>query len=93
MIHWVQQYFPEGTKMTYPQGGVGLWVELPGDIDTLELNKELLKYDTAIAPGTLFSASDKYRNCLRLNYATVPNDRIKAAVKTIGEQASLMLKK
>lgn len=91
MIHWVQQYFPEGTKMTYPQGGVGLWIELPGDIDTLELNKKLLAFNTGIAPGTLFSSSEKYKNCLRLNYATVPNDKIKAAVKTIGEQAQLML--
>ncbi|MCL4108261.1 UNVERIFIED_CONTAM: hypothetical protein GTU68_065289 [Idotea baltica] len=93
MIHWVKQYFPDGTKMTFPQGGVGLWVELPKGIDTLKLNKILLKHNTAIAPGTLFSASEKYKNCLRMNYASVPNDKIKAAVKIVGEQADLMLMK
>jgi len=93
MINWVQKYFPEGTKMTYPQGGVGLWVELAGDVDTLELNENLKKYKIGIAPGGLFSAAGKYKNCLRLNYATAPSEKIEAAVKVIGEQAKLLINK
>jgi DNA-binding transcriptional MocR family regulator len=63
----VQDAFPHGTRLTQPQGGFVLWVELPRDVDTMDL------YDTAVrarvdyVPGPLFSASGRYRNCLRLN--------------------------
>lgn len=93
MINWVKRYFPESTKMTYPQGGVGLWVELPGEVDTLELNEILRTFKIGIAPGGLFSAAGKYKNCLRLNYATAPDSKIEAAVKVVGEQAKLLIRK
>lgn len=93
MINWVQKYFPEGTKMTYPQGGVGLWIELPGDVDTLALNEILKAHKIGIATGALFSAAGKYKNCLRLNYAKPPTDNIEMAVKVIGEQAKLLIEK
>lgn len=49
-----------------------LWVELAAGFDTLRLNRELLQDGVQIAPGSLFSASGKYRNCLRMNYAPAP---------------------
>lgn len=91
MIDWVARYFPAGTRMSDPQGGFLLWVELPGDIDTLELNRRLLAHCIRIAPGALFSASGKYRNCLRLNFAEEPDERNEAAVRTVGEEAMRML--
>lgn len=91
MINWVQRYFPEGTKMTYPQGGILLWVELPSEIDTLVLSERLKGFKIGIASGALFSASGKYSNCLRLNYSSEPDRRQEEAVKTIGEQAMLLL--
>src|SRR5690606_23889856 len=30
----IARYFPAGTKVTRPEGGFVLWVELPGDVDT-----------------------------------------------------------
>ncbi|MGY5450261.1 aminotransferase-like domain-containing protein [Agarivorans sp. MS3-6] len=91
MLHWVQRYFPQGTKMSFPQGGFFLWVELPDRIDCLQLNENLKPFKIGIAAGSLFSASGKYQHCLRLSYANKPNDKIEQAVKTIGEQAKLLL--
>ena len=93
MINWVKKYFPEGTKMAYPKGGVGLWIDLQGNVDTLELNEILKKHNIGIAPGKLFSAAGKYKNCLRLNYAKSPDEKIEAAVKVIGEQAKILIDK
>ena len=87
MISWVSRFFPEGTKMSYPQGSFLLWVELPKAIDTVELNKKLLAHKISIAPGVLFTASKKYRHCLRLNYSQEPNENIRQAVQTIGDIA------
>lgn len=90
MIDWVARYFPAGTRMSDPQGGFLLWVELPDDLDALELNRRLLARRIRIAPGVLFSASGKYRNCLRLNFAEEPVASIEAAVRIVGEEASSM---
>lgn len=91
MVNWVKRYFPEGTKMTYPQGGFLLWVEMPKAIDAVELNNRLVALKTNIAAGVLFSGSQKYAYCLRLNYALEPGEAIHQAVKNIGELAKQLL--
>ncbi len=93
MIDWVKKYFPEGTKMSYPQGGFLLWVELPESIQSIELNEKLAGENISIAPGVLFTASEKYQHCLRLNYSQAPNDDIRGAVEKIGNIAKTLLQK
>ena len=34
MLGAIEQFFPAGTKVTRPEGGYFLWVELPENIDT-----------------------------------------------------------
>ncbi|MEH6625918.1 MAG: PLP-dependent aminotransferase family protein [Motiliproteus sp.] len=92
MIEWIERYFPTATRISYPQGGFLLWVELPEGFDSVKLNKKLLQLGIGIAPGVLFSASGKYRNCFRINYTDVAGDEVQSAVKIIGEQAAKMLK-
>ncbi len=93
MIRAIRQYFPEGTKMTYPPGGLNLWIVLPGDINSFELNENLRQFNIGIAPGALFNSTGKYHNCMRLNYSALHNDKIEQAIKTIGVQANLLLRK
>ncbi|MCO8166957.1 PLP-dependent aminotransferase family protein [Pseudomonas sp. 21LCFQ02] len=91
MLDWVLRYFPEGTRASRPQGGFMLWVELAEDFDTVRLNRALLEHKVQIAVGSIFSASGKYRNCLRLNFAVRPTPRIEAAVRTVGEVIKQLL--
>lgn len=91
MIDWVMRYFPEGTRVSRPQGGFMLWVELAAGFDTLRLNRELLQDGVQIAPGSLFSASGKYRNCLRMNYAPRPSAAQEAAVRKVGERVEVLM--
>lgn len=90
VINWVQRYFPEGTRMTYPQGGFNLWIELPEQIDSFVLNDNLAQVNIGIAPGPLFSCTGKHQNCFRLNYMSEPNSSIEKAIKTIGDEAKKM---
>jgi len=87
MIDWVSRYFPAGTRASRPQGSFMLWVELPDDFDTLKLNRALLDQGVQIAVGSIFSASGKYRNCLRMNYAAKPTPQIEEAVRKVGAAA------
>lgn len=82
----VMKSFPEGTKVSRPQGGHVLWVELPEYVDSLELYEKALKARISFAPGPIFSSRQKYRNFLRLN-AAVWSDAVQDAIKTIGALA------
>jgi len=85
MIDWVMRYFPAGTRVSQPQGGFMLWIELNEGFDALRLNRVLLPQGVQIAVGSIFSASGKYRNCLRMNYAAKPTAEIEQAVRRVGE--------
>ena len=87
MIAWVERYFPAGVRISLPQGGYLLWVELPGEVDSLQLNDRLRACDIRIGPGVLFSATGKYRNCIRLNYSEPPSPRLEQAIRKVGEEA------
>src|SRR5262249_57618911 len=59
--------FPEGTRMTRPEGGAILWVQMPASVDALKLHEEALRRGISVAPGPIFSATGRYRSCIRLN--------------------------
>ena len=61
--------WPVPLKATAPQGGLALWVELPPEVDTLSLYAKTLKEGIVITPGSLFSVSGKFSNCLRISFA------------------------
>ena len=65
----VERYFPEGTRVTRPNGGIVLWVQLPDYSDSLELYKQALQAGITLAPGYIFSATHQYKNFIRLNAA------------------------
>ncbi len=76
--------FPEGTRVTNPEGGSLLWVTLPGEIDSLHIYHEALKKNILIAPGCLFSMKPKFNNCMRIN-AGHWNDKIIKAIEYLGK--------
>jgi len=83
--------FPQGTRVSRPEGGFILWVEMPEGTDSFKLYEEALKERISIAPGILFSVSDKYSNCFRLNAAHW-SDQIEDALETLGRIAESMVR-
>lgn len=61
--------FPPGTRVSQPAGGFMLWVQLPRELDAMRLAALALKEGISISPGPLFSTSEHYQHCLRLNCA------------------------
>lgn len=80
----VMRHFPEGTRVSQPQGGFVLWVELPETVDSFALARRALKAGVSIAPGPLFSASGKYRHHIRLSCARVWDAPLERAVMQLG---------
>ncbi|MTJ79978.1 MAG: PLP-dependent aminotransferase family protein [Telmatospirillum sp.] len=59
--------FPAGTRVTRPDGGILLWVELPDGVDAIDLSRRALAAGIGVCPGPVFSATGRYRNFIRLN--------------------------
>ncbi|MBS1141489.1 MAG: transcriptional regulator, GntR family [Proteobacteria bacterium] len=80
----IGRYFPASTRITQPQCGYVLWVELPEAVDTSRLFERAIADNLAYVPGELFSASGMYRNCLRLNCGNPHTPEIESAVRRLG---------
>ena len=89
-IQAISEYFPDDTKMTRPQGGFALWIELNKKINTYKLHKKALKHNIGIAPGQIFSSQARFENCLRLSYGEPWCARIEDGIKTLGRLAKEM---
>ena len=80
----VDHYFPAGTRVTRPRGGQVVWVEMPQNIDALQLFADAIKENISIAPGPIFSPRAKFRNFFRLNCAWHQSPEIERAFRTLG---------
>ncbi|HTZ20099.1 MAG TPA: PLP-dependent aminotransferase family protein [Opitutaceae bacterium] len=87
----ILRHFPEGTRLSRPQGGFILWAELPAGVDTLQLYRDALRHHINTAPGALFSVKDRYRNCLRMNCGIPWSEPVDAALHTLGGLARAQL--
>lgn len=87
----VDRSFPKKTRMTRPAGGFVVWVELPKGFDSERLSADALERGISIAPGTVFSATDRYRHCIRLSCGRSWDDRVEEGVRTLGAMTAAQL--
>jgi DNA-binding transcriptional MocR family regulator len=85
----ILRYFPEGTRVTNPQGGTLLWVELPVQYSSMALFHEALDVGIQISPGDIFSNAKRFRNFLRIGCGTPYSPRIDEALGTLGNLLKL----
>jgi DNA-binding transcriptional MocR family regulator len=90
-IRAISEYFPEGTRVTHPEGGFILWLELDRKIDTQELYHTAMKHRISIAPGAMFSMQDRYHNCMRLSYGMAWTPALENALKRLGGMVKEMM--
>ena len=80
----IGEHFPPGTKVSRPQGGFVLWVELAQNIDGEQLLKQSLECGISFFPGVLFSPTGKYRNYFRVACGLPWSPKVDAALATLG---------
>lgn len=83
----IERYFPKGTRMTEPQGGYFVWLELPQGVDALSIHHQAMAESISTAPGVLFSADRRFIHHLRLNVGHPLEPRVKGALKLLGGMA------
>jgi DNA-binding transcriptional MocR family regulator len=86
-VNAINEYFPKGSKVAKPSGGLVLWVELPHGANAIELYERALLSKISLAPGRMFTLKDQYSNCFRLNYALKWDKKVDDVLRTVGALA------
>src|SRR5262249_555509 len=74
-------------------GGLVLWVELPKPLASRTLLDEALGKGICFVPGDVFSARQRYANCLRLSCGATWSPRIERGLKMLGEMATALVRR
>lgn len=91
MLASAARHFPASTRVTRPSGGYFLWFEFPERLDSLQLLRLALAQGISLAPGPIFSASQGFRHCARLNYGHPWNPRSEQAMEVLGRLVAGLL--
>lgn len=85
MMDAIDKYFPAGVTHSNPEGGMFLWVMVPGVNDTQVLFDAALARNVAIVPGDPFFGNETIPGTFRMNYSNTPEDKIEDGVKRLAE--------
>lgn len=81
----ISDYFPKDTKVSRPQGGYVLWIEMNEQVNAFELFEKALKENISIAPGQIFSTDARFTNYIRISFGAPYNDSIDKSLKKLGK--------
>ncbi|WP_461244782.1 aminotransferase-like domain-containing protein [Secundilactobacillus muriivasis] len=85
MMDAIQEYFPENVHYSHPEGGLFIWVEVPGNINTQDLFDTCIANNVAFVPGEPFYADKVIPGTFRLNYSNMAEDQIKVGIQRLGK--------
>ena len=83
-LNALRKHFPPGYRVVPPGGGYFLWIELPPDVDSLEIHRRALESRISIAPGPIFSARREFKNYIRLNCGHPWTPKLDQAMARLG---------
>ena len=83
MISAMQEYFDREIRFNRPQGGLFTWVEMPEQVNAVELLKRCLQHNVAFVPGDSFFPNRQVANTFRLNYSNMPEERIQEGIRRL----------
>jgi 2-aminoadipate transaminase len=84
MIESIHRWFPQGTLVKTPQGGMGLWVQLHEPIDTTELFIQARRLGVLFSRGELFHSQGTGRHCMRLTFSNTTVQEIRRGIELLG---------
>jgi 2-aminoadipate transaminase len=85
VVQACERYLPAGTVFTRPQGGMNLWVRLPDPLDAGELLAQAHRRGVSYLPGWYFEVSRRDPGGLRLCFAGIEPEKIRAGLAILGE--------
>jgi DNA-binding transcriptional MocR family regulator len=83
MLAALEEHLTGLAEWTKPQGGLFIWVKVPG-VDAHDLLAKALERNLAFVPGDNFFFDGRGRDAMRLNFSCMPPDRIREGVARLG---------
>lgn len=83
MGDWIDKLFPDGTRRTYPDGGMFIWVGLPDGHNSDDLLVAAIDAGVTFLPGSAFYADNPVRSNFRLSFCTHNTDKIEEGIKRL----------
>lgn len=89
MLSCMEKYFPKSVTWTVPEGGLFIMCTAPEGTDIDAILKKSLANKVAFVAGNGFMADqDKPCTMFRLNYSTMPLEKIEKGIKALGKVLS-----
>jgi 2-aminoadipate transaminase len=79
----LRERMPPGVTWSRPEGGFFVWLQLPGDRTADDLLPTAAEHGVTYLPGSWFYPDARPRPALRLNFSTLPEDRIAEGVRRL----------
>jgi len=83
-LYLATEHLPKNIRITHPEGGYVIWIELAKNVDSMMLFENARKENISIAPGPLFSISGQYKNFIRMNYGKADKKQLEKAMIILG---------
>ncbi|KPH07656.1 PLP-dependent aminotransferase family protein [Rhizobium acidisoli] len=85
MLAALENYMPEGTSWTKPEGGMFIWITLPEGMDGAKLlAKSLETAKVAFVPGKAFFADGSGANTFRVSFSCANEQMIEDGIGRLG---------
>jgi DNA-binding transcriptional MocR family regulator len=84
MMKAIAEYFPAGTRVIKPKGGLFLWLTLPAGMSAKELLPKAIAAKVAYVYGSPFFPNGGGEDTMRLNFSTANEQEIVEGIKRLG---------
>jgi len=81
----IASHFPAGTRLTVPDGGLSLWVEMPQQLSSKRVFDAALKEQILLSPGLMFSNSLRFDAFLRISCGWPVDNEVEQALRRLGQ--------
>jgi 2-aminoadipate transaminase len=85
MIESLEENMPNGVTWTNPQGGLFLWMNLPEQINTMDMFKDAVNEKVAYVPGANFYACGGGEHTMSLNFSCTHPDLINEGIARLAK--------
>jgi 2-aminoadipate transaminase len=91
MVATIEETFPEEVTFTRPEGGMFLWVTLPGRLRAMDLFNRAIRKQVAFVPGDPFYTDGGGTQSMRLNFSNSNEEMIAEGITRLSGLIESML--